>query len=148
MFKQMVLVAVAVGALTWVAGAAADSSTRAGDYTVYHNAVTADSLNPAVAQANGILRSKTRGVLNVSVIKAQAGTSGTPVKAQVEVAIVDAAGQKTPVPMREIEAQGAVSYLGQFPIANGQEILFDLRVQPVGVAPPIELRMSQEFFTE
>ena len=148
MFKHMVLTAVAVAALIAATHALAEPFTRAGAFTIYHNAVTADTLTPEVATALGILRSKSRGVLNVSVIKEQDGTTGTPVRALVDLAIVDAADQKTRVPMREIEAQGAVSYLAEFPVASGQELMFELQVRPAGAAVTTTVRLSQEFFTE
>lgn len=148
MLKHIALAAVAAVALVQGLTATAEPSTRIDGFTIYHNAVNADTLSPDVARALGIQRSKARGVLNVSVIKDQAGTPGTPVSALVDVVILDAADQRTPVPMREIEAQGAVSYLGQFPIANGQELVFELKVRPAGVTEPTIVRMAQEFFIE
>jgi hypothetical protein len=148
MFQRMVLAACAAGALIQGAQAIAGQSTRVGDITIYHNAITADTLTPAVAATFGIERSKYRGVLNVSVIKEQTGTTGTPLGAVVDVDILDAADQRRRVPMREIEERGSVSYLGEFPVNNGQALDFEIRVRPPGAAAPISVRMSQEFFTE
>ena len=49
---------------------------------------------------------------------------------------------------REMEAQGAVSYLGEFPVGDGQEIEFEIRVRPPGAAASTTVRMTQEFFTD
>jgi hypothetical protein len=50
--------------------------------------------------------------------------------------------------MHEIEERGFVSYIGAFPIADGQEIKFEIKVRPVGAAESTVVRMSQEFFTD
>ncbi|WP_295577745.1 DUF4426 domain-containing protein [uncultured Lamprocystis sp.] len=146
MFKHIALAAFAAVTLMHGVLLAAEPMTRVGEFTIYHNAVNADTLSPEVAKAHKIERSHYRGVLNVSVIKDQVGTTGIPVKALVDVAIVDSADQSVRVPMHEIEERGFVSYIGAFPIADGQEITFDIKVRPVGVAEPTVVRMSQEFF--
>jgi len=148
MFKHIALATFTAVTLIHGARLAAEPMTRAGEFTIYHNAVNADTLSPEVAKTHRIERSQYRGVLNVSVIKDQVGTTGIPVKALVDVAIVDAADQPLRVPMHEIEERGFVSYIGAFPIADGQEIKFEIKVRPVGAAEPTVVRMSQEFFTD
>lgn len=126
----------------------AQNSTRAGDFTIHHNAFTADTLNPDVARAYGVQRSKYRGLLNVSVIKEQAGTTGTSTPAAVEVDIVNITGQKSRLPMREIKDKDAVYYLGEFPVYNQQTINFEIQVKPQGQREAQSVKMSQEFYTE
>jgi Domain of unknown function (DUF4426) len=126
----------------------ADHSTQAGQYTIHHNAFTADILNPDVALAYGIQRSKYRGLLNVSVIKEQAGTTGTSTPATVDVDIVNLTGQKSRIPMREIKDKEAVYYIGEFPVYNQQTINFEIQVTPQGETQAYSVKMSQEFFTD
>jgi len=148
MFKPMAWAVLVAAALFPGARAVIADSTRAGDFTIQYNAFTADTLTPEIAKANGIQRSKRLGVLNVSVINAVAGTTGTGVKALVDVDLIDGKAGKGPLAMREVEAQGAVSYLGQFPIADGQELEFEIRVRPTGAPTTTTLRLQQEFFTD
>jgi hypothetical protein len=148
MFKPIACAALAAAVLILGVPAAAGPSTRVGEYTIHHNAIAADTLTPAVASAYGILRGKYRGVLNVSVIKEQPGAVGIPVSALVDVDIVAADQHRTTVPMREIEALGAVSYVGEFPIQDGQEIAFEIRVRPPGATAATTVHMSQEFFAD
>jgi hypothetical protein len=128
--------------------ALAEHSTQAGQYTIHHNAFTADTLNPDVARAYGFQRSKYRGLLNVSVIKEQSGTTGTSTPAEVAVDIVNLTGQKSRIPMREIKDKDAVYYMGEFPVYNRQTINFDIQVKPQGDAESHSVKMSQEFYTE
>ncbi|AUB83104.1 DUF4426 domain-containing protein [Candidatus Thiodictyon syntrophicum] len=148
MFKPMALAACVGAALLQGVQAVVAESTRAGAFTIQYNAFTADTLTPEIARANAIQRSKGLGVLNVSVIKDRPGAAGTSVKALVDVDLVNDKSPKGPVAMHEVEASGAVSYLGQFPIADGQELDFEIRVRPAGAAETTTLRLRQEFFTE
>ena len=59
-----------------------------GDITVHYNTFTSSFLQPDVAQAVELVRSKNKGVINVSVIKA-----GEPVIAQVTGTIKDLSGK-------------------------------------------------------
>jgi hypothetical protein len=137
--------AAAMLAPTWVA---AENSTSVGGFTVHHNAFTADTLTPEVAKAYGFQRSKYRGLLNVSVIKEEPGTTGKPVPAQVEAKIMALTGQSSALAMREIKDGDAVYYIGEFPVHNEQKIDFAIEVTPQGLDETIMMRMDQQFFTD
>jgi len=128
--------------------AVAENSTTAGGYTIHHNAFITSNLTPEVAKAYGILRSKFRGMLNVSVIKEAEGTTGTPVPAQVAVETVLLTGQQTPLPMREIKEQEAVYYVGEFPVQNNEIVNFRIEVSPEGAGEPFIIKMEEQFFTD
>jgi hypothetical protein len=126
----------------------AENSSRFGEFTVHHSAFTSDTLNTDVARAYGIQRSKHRGLLNVSVIKEEPGTTGLSVPAQVEVDIVNLAGQRSPIPMREIKDKEATYYIGEFPVYDQQSINFEIQARPQGASETYEVKMSQQFFTD
>jgi len=123
-------------------------STATDGYVIHHNAFTADTLDAAVAQRYGIQRSKQRGVLNVSVIKEKAGTTGVPTAARVEVSATNQNGQKQHVPMRELKDQEAVYYIGEFPVQDQETLNFAIAVTPEGSAKAIHAKTSQQFFTK
>ena len=127
---------------------ATETSTSADGYVVHHNAFSADTLSPAIAQRYGIQRSKARGVLNVSVIKEKAGTTGTPTAARVEVQATNLTGQQQRVPMREVKEQEAVYYLGEFPVKDQETLNFTIEVTPEGATKAIKAVTSQQFFTK
>lgn len=128
--------------------ALAENSTKVGGYVIHHNAFTADTLNPDVAKSYGIQRSKYRGLLNVSVIKEEQGTTGTSTAARVEVNTVNLTGQKSRIPMRELKDQGAIYYVGEFPVHDQQTINFLIDVTPEGSPETFSTKLSQQFFTE
>jgi hypothetical protein len=141
---------VAAGAIAFLAPfwAAAENSTSVDGFTVHHNAFGADTLTPAIAEAYGFQRSKYRGLLNVSVIKEEPGTTGTSIPAQVEAKILALTGQTSPLVMREIKDTDAVYYIGEFPVYDEQEVEFLIEVTPQASGKTIKIRMDQQFFTD
>lgn len=127
----------------------AENSTSVDGYTIHHNAFTSDTLTPEIAKAYGIQRSKYRGLLNVSVVKDEAGTTGTSIPAQVDAKIMTLTGQSSRLPMREIkEGDDAVYYIGEFPVHDEQKIDFVIDVSPQGTQKTYTMRMDQQFFTD
>jgi len=128
--------------------ALAENSTTVGGFTVHYNAFTTATLTPEVAKAYGIQRSSLRGMLNLSIVKEMEGTTGTSVPGQVEVETVALTGQRAPLAMREIKEQGAVYYIGEFPVQNGEKVNFVIRVTPEGASEHFVVNMEQQFFTD
>ncbi|MEJ2094096.1 MAG: DUF4426 domain-containing protein, partial [Gammaproteobacteria bacterium] len=62
-----------------------EQSETFGNYTVHYNAFTTDNLTPDVAGHYNITRSKSRVLLNITVLKNDETESllGTPVKAKI-----------------------------------------------------------------
>jgi len=127
--------------------ASAENSTHTGGYTIHHNALTTDSLPIQVASAYGIQRSKSRALLNVSVIRDQPGTMGTPVHAQIRVVARTLYGQIRAIEMREIVEDKAVYYIADFPVAHREMLHFEFEILPAGGRYPLRASMRQEFHT-
>lgn len=123
---------------------AAASSADIGDHIVHFSAQSTDQLPPEVARAYGIVRSKNRAMLNVSIL--QEGTT-TAVTADVEVRTVNLAGQLKNVTMRKIQEQDAIYYIGETGIANRETLVFNISITPEGSAEASELRFTREFYT-
>ena len=116
-----------------------------GDHVVHFNAMTTDQLTPEIARAYNFVRSKNRAMLNVSVVNASDNAS---VAADVTVKAVNLTGQLKNVPMRMIEEQDAIYYIGEVAVANRETLIFDISVTPEGVNTPSEVRFKRQFFTD
>ncbi|MEZ5587903.1 MAG: DUF4426 domain-containing protein [Sedimenticolaceae bacterium] len=127
--------------------AAAENSTHTGGYTIHHNALTTDSLPSQVATAYGLQRSKNRALLNVSVIRDEPGTMGTPVHASIRAVARTLYGQIRPVELREVVEDKAIYYIADFPVAHRETLMFDFEIMPEGGRYPLRAHMRQEFFT-
>ncbi|OOZ36792.1 DUF4426 domain-containing protein [Solemya velesiana gill symbiont] len=126
----------------------AENSTQGHGYTVHHNAIPDTTLSPEIAKQYGLVRSKYRGMLNVSVIKEVPGTTGTPVTAQVKARSTNLIGQMREIDLREIREGEAVYYIGDFPITNLETLTFRLEVTPKGFDKTIKAQLTQQFFID
>lgn len=127
--------------------AVAENSTRTGGYTIHHNALTTDSLPVQVATAYGLQRSKSRALLNVSILRDQPGTMGMPVRANIRAVARTLYGQIRPIELREIVEDKAIYYIADFPVAHRELLHFEFEVMPEGARYPLRAHMRHEFFT-
>ncbi len=130
------------------ASAWAENSTTINGYTIHHNAIPTASLDPAIAKQYGIQRSKYRGMLNVSVIKTEPGTTGKSIPAVVLAKATNIRGQLISIPMRQVEEGDAIYYIGEFRIADQETLNFELKVQPRGETRFYNAALSQQFFID
>jgi hypothetical protein len=126
----------------------ADNSTKADGYTIHHNAIPTAILTPEIASSYDIVRSKYRGMLNVSVIQEVPGTTGRSVSARIEARIRNLLGQTDKLKLREIRDGDAIYYVGEFPIVDRETLRFSLQVTPSGLETPISAELSQQFFID
>lgn len=123
---------------------AAASDVDIGDHVVHFNAQSTDLLSPEVARAYGIVRSKNRAMLTVSVLEESTGTS---VLADITVRTVNLAGQLKNVTMRRVPEQEAIYYIGETGIANRETLIFNISVSPEGVTKASDVSFTREFYS-
>ena len=126
----------------------AENSTKVDGYTIHHNIITTDFLSDDVARSYGIIRSKNRAMLNVSVIKDKEGTTGTPVNASVKANMTNIYGQQRGLNLREIHEADAIYYIGTFLVRNGETLNFHLDVKPERESKYSPAAFSEEFFVD
>jgi len=95
-----------------------------GDVTVHYNTFNSTYLTPDIAKSAELIRSKTQGVINISVIK-----DGKPQMAQVSGSVKDLTSQSVPLSFKQITEQGAVYYIAQYPVPQQETRTFEIKVQ-------------------
>jgi hypothetical protein len=110
-----------------------------GDVTVHYSAFTSSMLQPDIAAATGLTRSKNQGVLNIAVLKAE-----KPSTAVVSGTVKDLTGRSNPLSFKQITDQGAVYYIAQFKIDQAETVTFDINVEIDDVSH--KLSFNQEVF--
>ena len=144
-FSMIVLMAL----LGVSAPADAQQSQDFGDYVVHYNALNTNFIPPQVAQGYGIKRSSSRAILNLTVLKKVMDNPGTPVSAKVSASGTNLTGQLREIEIRELkDTEGAIYYIGEFPIHNLETYNFTVNVQPEGEAEPLLVKFRQQFYTE
>ena len=134
-------------ALVLALPALADNSTRAGGFTVHHNAVPTTSLTPDVARQYGITRSANRALVNISVRQGEPGADRA-VQAAVKLVATNLNGQRLDLRAREVREGDAVYYLAEARITGNDTLSFELEVTPEGATAPIKASFRQEFFAQ
>ena len=124
---------------------AAATSADIGEHTVHFSAQSTDQLPPEVAKAYGIVRSKNRAMLNVSIIRS---SDSTPVPGDVSVNTRNLTQQLKNVTMRRIDEQEAIYYIGVTPVANRETLIFDISVKPEGEESASDVRFKRQFYTD
>ncbi|QQZ41795.1 DUF4426 domain-containing protein [Pseudomonas sp. SK3(2021)] len=95
-----------------------------GDVTVHYNTFNSTFLQPDIAKAAQLVRSKNQGVINVSVLKA-----GKPLVAQVTGTVKDLTSQSVPLKFKQVTEQGAIYYIAQYPVEQQETRTFEIKVQ-------------------
>ncbi len=113
-----------------------------GDMTVHYSAFNSSFLQPGVAAANGLVRSKSQGVVNVAVLNNKLASP-----AQVSGTVKNLLSQVTTLEFKQIKEGGAIYYLAQFPFDQQEMLNFTLSVQ-VGSEPAQSFSFAQEFYPD
>ncbi|TBU96186.1 DUF4426 domain-containing protein [Phytopseudomonas dryadis] len=115
----------------------AERKQRLGELEVHYSAFNSSYLQPEIATASGLVRSKNQGVINVTVLAA-----GKPSTARVAGEVKNLLGHGQPLHFVEQRQGEFVSYLAQFPVTSREVLLFNLQVNGQ------RLDFNQEFFPE
>lgn len=133
--------------LTLVAplAALAEQAMRFGDIEIHYSAMLTADLQPEVARTYGIERNKSRGIATLAVLQKDAAGVARPIKASVDVSVVNAVGRVVLVAMREIQENAAVYYIGTFRVADEETLTFKVQIIPDG-AKPQNFEFKKTFF--
>ena len=113
-----------------------------GELDVHYSVFNSSFLQPDVAAAVGLTRSKTVGVLNIAALK---GGQGQPAK--VSGTLKNLLGQTSELQFKQVLESGAVYYLAEFPLREREVLTFSIQVQ-IGEAAPHTLTFNQEVFPD
>jgi len=125
----------------------ADEPQVFGDYTVHYNAFNTDTLQPKVAAAYNIVRSKNRGMMTISVLK-KTNSGNKPARASITASASNLTGQFRTFKVREVDENNAIYYLSEFHVAHEEMLKFTLKILPEDSAQPITINFRQKFFTQ
>jgi hypothetical protein len=147
--KQILSTIILTGMLAISGNTQAQQSQDFGDYVVHYNALNTNFIPPQVAQGYGIKRSSSRALLNLTILKKVMDNPGTPVSAKVTASGTNLTGQRREIEIRELkDPEGAIYYIGQFPIHNLETYNFNVEVQLESEDDPLVVKFRKQFYTE
>ncbi len=127
---------------------ATESSKDFGDYVVYFNALKTDQLTPDVAREYGIVRSKSRALLNVSIHRKQENGQTVAVTGAVAASAINLTGQLKTMTLREIKEGDAIYYIGETAVTDGEVLVYTVDVTPSNESSRFTVRFKKQFFVD
>jgi hypothetical protein len=127
---------------------ATESSKDFGEYVVYFNALNTDQLTPDIAREYGIVRSKSRAMLNVSIHRKNGNGSTEAVTGTVTASATNLNGQFKSMTLREVREEAAIYYIGELAITDGEVLIYTVNATPAEGQSPFTLRFQKQFFVE
>lgn len=127
---------------------ATESSKDFGDYVLYFNALNTDQLSPDIAREYGIVRSKSRALLNVSIHRKQDGGPTQAVTGAVSASAINLNGQLKTMTLREIREEAAIYYIGELAITDGEVLIYTIDATPSNDPSRFTVRFKKQFFVE
>jgi hypothetical protein len=127
---------------------ATESSKDFGDYVVYFNALNTDQLKPEVAREYGIVRSKSRAMLSVSIHRKGPNGQNTAVTGAVAASAVNLSGQLKTMTLREVREEEAIYYIGELAISDTEVLIYTIDVTPSNDPSRFTVRFKKQFFVE
>ena len=126
----------------------AEQKVTSGHYELHYNTFPSTFLSTEVANANQIQRSKSRGIISVSVIDTSQDPNAA-VEADVTIVAKNLLNQKKEVNFFKIvEENKAIYYLGSFALNNQEDINFAIEASPKGSDTTLKAKFNREFFTD
>lgn len=124
------------------------TSKEFGDYVLHFNSMSTDQLQPNIAREYGIVRSKNRALLTVSIIKSEENSPGKSVPGTVTSTANNLTGQVKNLTLKEIREGDAVYYIGDVAVANAEVLVFNVEATPANETDPMQVRFSRRYFTD
>ena len=130
------------------ASASAEQLVRYGPYQIHYIAFPSTFLEPDVAKALGIQRSKGIGVINVSVRREGQDGRTEPVPALVQGTATNQVEQQRVLSFQRVDERGASYSIAQFWFSAGDPLRMDLQVWAEPGGQPFPLTFTTSLFPE
>jgi hypothetical protein len=127
---------------------ATESSKDFGEYVVFFNALKTDQLTPEIARQYGIVRSKNRAMLNVSIHRKLENGQTEAVTGAVAASAINLTGQLKTMTLREIREDRAIYYIGELAVTDSEVLVYTLDVTPGNEPSRFTVRFKKQFFVD
>eukprot|EP01155_Anaeramoeba_flamelloides_P025041 Anaeramoba_flamelloidesa812115_32.p3 GENE.a812115_32~~a812115_32.p3 ORF type:complete len:151 (+),score=22.98 a812115_32:176-628(+) len=138
----------AVAALVFSPLTLAEQMMSDGHYEIHYNAFNSSFITPEVAQQNGLIRSKYRALVNVSVLEIQDDGSKKAATAIVSGQAANLIGQAQQLEFKKIDEGNALYYIGGFRFTEDEQLKITLSVQPDPNKPAYNIEFDQRFYVD
>nr|WP_228704088.1 DUF4426 domain-containing protein [Marinobacter nauticus] len=119
-----------------------------GDYQVHWSVFPSTFLDPEVARANNLQRSRGIGIINISIMTEGEHGQIRPVGGQVQGQITNDIQQVNFLAFRRIQEGDAVYFIAQYQHRPGDLMTFNITARPTGHNRDLPVRFSHTLFND
>lgn len=130
------------------AAANAEQQVEDDQYVVFYNALNSTFIQPEIANQYDLVRSRYRGLLNISVQRKQPGGGSKPVTAKLTGTVGQLGGSLIPLQFDLVNEGPAIYYLAQFHFKSGENQQFKIKVEPLPGYPPLVVKFNQSLYSD
>jgi len=124
------------------------TSETFGEYTVYYNVFNSTDIPPAIAETYKLVRGGDRALVNISLVKTEAGNTSLGLPAVVAGKTRNLMQQSQALKFIEIKEGDATYYLAPFVFNNEDVLHFDIQVKTDASAKSMEFTFNRTLYTE
>lgn len=119
-----------------------------GDYQVHWSVFPSTFLDPEVARANNLQRSRGIGIINISIMTEGEHGQIRPVGGQVQGQVTNDIQQVNFLAFRRIQEGDAVYFIAQYQHRPGDLMTFNITTRPTGHNRDLPVRFSHTLFND
>lgn len=146
--RHYAMVLVAALGLAGLCGQAAAEVVDFGQYQVHHSVFPSTFLTPEVAAANNLNRSRSIGIVNISIMEETELGGIKTVPGQVEGAVLNDIQQSRSLAFRRIKEGDAVYFIAEFQYQEAELLTFQITARPTGSSSELRIRFAHTLFNE
>lgn len=148
MLKRLYVTLFASLALSWLPANASAEFVDFGEYQVHYSIFSSTFLRPEIAAQNGLTRSKSVGIINVSIMEETENGGLKTVGGQIEGKVLNDIQQHRFLGFRRISEGDAVYYIAEFQYRNGELLTFEVTARPQGGSSDLPIRTAHTLFND
>ncbi|WP_407657966.1 DUF4426 domain-containing protein [Marinobacter orientalis] len=119
-----------------------------GEFQVHWSVFPSTFLPPEVARENNLNRSKSIGIVNISIMQETEDGGLEPVSGQVEGKALNDVQQPTFLAFRRIQEGDAVYFIAEYQYSSGNMMTFEITARPTGANQDLPVRFTHTLFND
>lgn len=119
-----------------------------GEFQVHWSVFPSTFLAPEVARENNLNRSKSIGIINISIMRETDNGGLEPVSGQVEGKVLNDVQQVKFLGFRRIQEGNAVYFIAEYQYSNAELMTFQITARPTGSSQDLPIRFSHTLFND
>lgn len=119
-----------------------------GDIQVHWSVFPSTFLAPKIASENNLNRSRSIGIVNISIMRETEDGGLEPVSGQVEGKVLNNVQQVKFLGFRRIQEGSAVYFIAEYQYGNAELMTFEITARPTGSNQDLPIRFTHTLFND